>query len=496
VLSRHVFPDRWSLTFPIVLCGSSATSFLFLDQQTCNYHEVVCKHGGSHQQFESLATLGQTAFHTTTAEENGDPSLDAGPEALATLEGWAFLKGFLGWRFLPATLWNAHDLDASAFASLNIVLAEESPIGTVDARCITERFLVTLQRRFHVVVIRGITSEHAVLSDQTSGTFRNVDFVAEFYRFQDFASLDQVGVGFEDRKDLLFVRNLLSVKHAATCLTNDAGPKTTVMINPISKGLDRDLGHQIDAADSFSLLEHLARVSDHPLRGSDEFAIFRYQLFMPFFGRHSLDLLHPAPGAAAPVGESRNAMRKQVIEVSDQPGDDSHGVPQQGAVSWVVNVSLDNGRIDAQFLAVFQAESDSGFDNDFVDRFKRLWGKPVKSPVESVMLGDGLAVKTSESAQCISVCDPFSQFTVIAVFDPHQGQRAQHLLRGQPVPSGLGILQATLKIPAYFLNQVSVLVNKVGDRLQHRLQAHALAEEFKIGKTDLGVRGSCHFLAF
>ena len=41
-----------------------------------------------------------------------------------------------------------------------------------------------------------------------------------------------------------------------------------------------------------------------------------------------------------------------------------------------------------------------------------------------------------------------------------------------------------------------MLVEKVGDCLQHRLKAYALAEEFEIGKTDLGDRGSCHFLTF
>src|SRR5687767_5617652 len=126
------------------LCSSSATSFLFLDQQTCNYHEVVRKHGGSHQEFKMFATLGETALHAATAEENGDASLDAGTKTLGALEGWTFLIGLLVRRFFPATLGNAHELDTVVFALPDIVSAEKSAIGTVYAWCITEHFPVTL----------------------------------------------------------------------------------------------------------------------------------------------------------------------------------------------------------------------------------------------------------------------------------------------------------------------------------------------------------------
>jgi hypothetical protein len=488
VLNKHVSTKEWFNSSLTNLCGSSATSFLLFDQQSCNDHEVIRKHGGSHQQFESLAALGEATLHATTAEENGNSPLNAGTEALPILEGWAFLVGCLGRRFFPATLRNAHELDPSVFALLDIVLAVKSPVGTVHARCITECFLVTLQGGFDVAIIRGIPVEHAVLSDQTPGALRNVDFMAEFHRLHDFASLDQVGVGFEDRKDLLFVRNLFPVKHAATCLINDALPKATVMVDLISKGLDRDFGHQVDATDSFRLLEHVARVSDHLLRGPDEFVIFGDQPSMPLFGRHSLDLLHSATGAAIPIGESRHALGKQVVEISDQAGNDSHGVPQQGAIRWVVNVSFDNGRIDAQFLAVFQPESDGRFDDQLVDHLERRRGEPVKGPVESIMFGNELAVETSESPQSISISDSFSQFAVIPVFHSLEGKRAQYLLCREAAPPGLGIFQTTLKIPAYFVYQVSVLVNETGDSLQHRLQAHALVEKFQIGKTDLGAR--------
>ena len=140
MLNRHVSTREWFIGSPTRLCGASGTSFLFFDQQSCDDHEVIRKHGGSHQKFESLATLGEATLHPTAAEQNGDATLDAGTKALSTFEGWAFLVRFLCWRFPPAPLGNTNKLDPGTFALLNIVLAEESPIGTVDAGCITRMF--------------------------------------------------------------------------------------------------------------------------------------------------------------------------------------------------------------------------------------------------------------------------------------------------------------------------------------------------------------------
>jgi hypothetical protein len=68
-----------------------------------------------------------------------------------------------------------------------------------------------------------------------------------------------------------FISSLMSLcgSAATTCLINDAVPKATVMVDLLSNLLDSNFGHQVDATDSFSLLEHLARVSDHLLRGPE-----------------------------------------------------------------------------------------------------------------------------------------------------------------------------------------------------------------------------------
>ncbi|MFH0876961.1 MAG: hypothetical protein V1863_01880 [Candidatus Omnitrophota bacterium] len=496
VINAKVSLDIWSGLIRMSLSSPAAVSFLFFNKQTCNCHKIVGKDGGSYEEFKMLTTLGKTALHAAPAEKNGDMSFNTGAETLSIFEGRAFFIGFLGRFLLASTLRDAYKLDTGVLALPDVICTEKSSIGTVDAGCIAKGFLVTFKRRWHVGFIRGITIEHTILSDQAVGTFGNEDFVAEFYGFQDFASLDQVGMGFKDGKDLLFVWDLLSLDYSPARLVDDQVAEATVVSDLFAKRFDCNLGYQINAMDSLRLLEHLACVFNYLLGDPEEFAIFGRQPVLPLFGCHSLNLLHPASGAAASVGESLDAVRKQLVEISDQPSNDSYAIPEQGTVGWVVNVGFDNGRIDTQFLAIFQAQSNSGFDNDFVDCFKGSWSQFVKSTIKSVMFGNRIAVEMSESSQGIAVRDPFTQFTVIPVFDPHQNKRTQNLRRGHSVAPNLGFLQATLKIAAYLLDQVSVLVDKVGNRLQYRFQAHALAEKFQIGKTDLGNCGSRHFFTF
>jgi hypothetical protein len=228
-LNRHFATDIRLIGSVNALCSSSVSLFLLFNQQPCDNHEVICKHSGPHEQFKAIAPLGKATLHSPPAEENGDSSFNAGTEALTFFEGWAFFVGRLGGCFFSAALGNAHKFYTSVPAMLDIVMAEESPITTVDFWYFTEGFLVTLQRGFDVCIIRGISIEHPILSDQAVGALRNVDFMAEFHRLEDLASFDQIRVSFEYRKDLLFVRHLLLIKDSSPCLINDAVPKATAL---------------------------------------------------------------------------------------------------------------------------------------------------------------------------------------------------------------------------------------------------------------------------
>ena len=496
MLRRHLSIYEWFGGNSMSLCGPSPSSILFLKQESCDDHEVIRKHGSSHEQFESFATFGEATLHAATAEENGDASFDAGTKALAILKRPAFFMGCLDRRFFAAALRDAYEFDAGVFAILDVSLAEKSPIGIVEFWYFFEGFLVTLQRVFDVDIVRRISVEHPILGDQPAGALREVNFMPKLHRLQDLPSFDQVGVSLENRKDLLFIRDLFLVEHATTCLINNLVPKTAIMIDLLSNGLDCYVSHQINAAHAFSLFECLTCVSDHLIRGVDEFAIFRDQLILPLFGRHPLDLLHPASGTASAIGKSRHALGEQFIEISNQPTNDADCIPQQGTIHWVVDVRFDHGRIDAQFFAIFQSEINGGIDDQIVDYLECLRREPVKRLVERIMFGNESAVETSESPQSIPVIDALSQFAVFPVLHSLQDKRAQHLLGGEAVAARIGILQATLKISAHLVYQVTVLVNEIGDGLQHRLQANALGEKLNIGKTDLTARRSCHFLAF
>jgi hypothetical protein len=59
--------------------------------------------------------------------------------------------------------------------------------------------------------IRGISLEHLILSNQADGTFGKEHLVAELKGLTYLTSLDEIRIGFEDREDLLLVRNLLTV---------------------------------------------------------------------------------------------------------------------------------------------------------------------------------------------------------------------------------------------------------------------------------------------
>ena len=496
MMKIHFSIDDWFISILESLCGPSSSPILFFKQQSCDDHEVIRKDGSSHEQLESLVSFGKAPLHAAAAEENGNAAFNAGTKTLAILERRAFFMGCLGRRLFAAALRNAYKFDASFFAVLDVLGAEKAPIGTVEFWHLPEDFLVTLHRVFNVDIVRRISCEHLILSDQPSGTLRNIDFMTKLHRLEDLAAFDQIGVSFENRKDLLFVWNLLVVEHASTSLINDLDPKSAVMVDLLSNRLDCDFSHQINAADAFGLCEHLACVPGHLLGGVDEFAIFRDQLLLPLPGRHPLDLLHPAPGTASAFGEPQHSLGKQFVEISNQPSNDADRIPQQGTIRWVVDVRFDHGRIDAQFFAIFQPEFDSVRDNQIVNQLERGRREPDKGLVESVMFGNSLAVEMSEFPQSIPVIDALSQFAVLPVLHSLQNKRAQHLLGAEAVATFIGILQSPLKVPAHLVYQVTMLVKEFGDGLQQGLQANTLLQEFQIGKTDLTAGVSCHFLTF
>src|ERR1700757_2067465 len=191
-------------------------------------HEVVCKHGCADQDLKALTALGQTSLHAAAAKEHGDATFNACSEALSFLELRALFERFAASGSFSTPLRNANKLHT--LARFDVRLAKKPSVRTVPIGSKAESLLMTLKRRRDMDVIGGIALKHTVLGDQTAGTFSEKDLVAKLDRLLYFPPLDQIGVGFKDRVDLLIVWNLLSLKHAAATLINHAVAELAIVV--------------------------------------------------------------------------------------------------------------------------------------------------------------------------------------------------------------------------------------------------------------------------
>src|SRR5215475_1393817 len=203
-----------------------------LHQQGCDVHQVVGEHGGADQQLEALDAFGQTALHAAAAEQHGDAPLDAGPEALPLLEGGRLLIGFAFRSSRAAALRNAHRRDAAAPALRQVSFAEEAAICAVQFGGPAESLLMAAQRLADMLFVRRISPEHPILRDQAVGAFGKEDLMAELQGRAHLAALDQIGMGLEDRVNLLRGGNLLAFDYAAAGLADH--PISQVTIWPMS----------------------------------------------------------------------------------------------------------------------------------------------------------------------------------------------------------------------------------------------------------------------
>jgi hypothetical protein len=304
------------------LGGAGTGWFPFGAQQVRNTQEIVGEHGGADEKFEALSALGQTTLHATSPEQHRDAALDAGPEALSFFEGWTFLdRGSFG-GFLSAPLGNTDEFDASLLAGGEGVGAVKAAVGAIELRGLTEGLLVMLERGCDVVFVGGVSFQHAVLSDQASGAFGEKDLVAELDGFLSLAPFDQVGVAFKDRIDFLITGDLLSFEHPAAGLIDDAVAQLAVVLDFFAERLDGQVVQRSFATGVLSLLQHLARLSDHLPADADELAVFGNQLVVPLLGAPALDLLHATAGGAAVVGKAANAPGKELVETPDQSAEE------------------------------------------------------------------------------------------------------------------------------------------------------------------------------
>src|SRR5205823_8157202 len=105
-----------------------------------------------------------------------------------------------------------------------------------------------------------------------------------------------------------------------------------------------------------------------------------------------------------------------------------------------------------------EAELDGGLDHSLIDRLHGGWGKPIEGTVESIMQRNAVAVEVRKGAQSMAVVDAFAQLAIIPIFDAHEDKRAQGLRRGNPVATGVGVLQPAHQILAHLFHQGGMVV--------------------------------------
>src|ERR1700730_8722165 len=211
------------------LSGGFSSARRSLGQQRGTDQEVVGEHSRANKQREALGAFGAAALHAATAYQHRDAPLDAGAKALALLECRRPLVGLAWRRLAAAALWNADRRDGAVHARRYVLLAEEAAIRRIEFRGPAEAAAVTLERRRHMNLVRGVSLEHLILGDQTFGAFGEEHLVAEFHGRAHLAALDQVGLRLEDRIDFLGIGHLLAFQHATARLVDDTRAERAIM---------------------------------------------------------------------------------------------------------------------------------------------------------------------------------------------------------------------------------------------------------------------------
>lgn len=467
-------------------------TFFRLVQQVSDDHEIVGKYSCTNEQVEPLTSLGETTLHSTASKEHRDAALNACPEALSLLELRALFERFAFRSPFPTALRNTDELHSGILACLDVLIAEKASVGTVPIGSQTKGFLMTLQRRCDVDVIGGITLKHAVLGDQTAGTFSEKDLVAKLHRFLYFPPLDQIGVDFEDRIDFLLGWNLLSLEHPPTALIYDAQAELAVVIDLLSKLADDQVVHQVNGALIFGLFEYPSGTVDNLLGDCDELAIFFLLVVVALPRGHALDRLHPTPRRACAVRKVINPLGNTLSKTIDEPREDTHYIPEQSIIGWMMNIGFCDRRIDAQSLAVLHSELDGGFEDQVIDGLYGLRLKFIKGPIESVVSGYAPAIKTTEPAQRVSIGNPLAQFPIVTVLNPHEYQGAHHLRRGYSRAPHVRFFQTPFEIFSNQLCDLRMMIEELGDLLENRVEIDPLSEKLQISEADLRVGDSCH----
>ncbi len=164
--------------------------------------------------------MGEASFHAATAEQDGDAPLDASAETLPLPESGALLVGFTLRSSASSALWDGDSFDAVLLTGVDIVLAVEAAISTIQFGDVAKYSAMTFERSLELLLVGRVAVQNLILRNQTAGAFRQKDFMTEFDRSLHLAAFDQIGVGFEDGIDFLAGSSarFLCAVHRSPCL--------------------------------------------------------------------------------------------------------------------------------------------------------------------------------------------------------------------------------------------------------------------------------------
>lgn len=134
---------------------------------------------------------------------------------------------------------------------------------------------MTRQRNNHVLFVDGISVQYLILRDQAARAFGEEDLVTELDRRLNLAALDEVGMGLENRIELLDRWNLLAVEHTAARLIDHTGSQFTKVLDLLARLSDSQFGDHICAARFTGMPERRSCAVDNLLGNADEIAISR-----------------------------------------------------------------------------------------------------------------------------------------------------------------------------------------------------------------------------
>src|SRR6476659_3125896 len=140
-----------------------------------------------------------------------------------------------------------------------------------------------------MLFVDRISVQHFILRDQAARTFGEEDLMAELDWRLHLAALDEVGMGFENRIQLLDRWNLLAVEHSAARLISHTGAQSTKVLDLLARLRDRQIGDHIFAARFAGPPERRSRTFDDLLGDANEFAICRGLTILALPCGHPLD---------------------------------------------------------------------------------------------------------------------------------------------------------------------------------------------------------------